>query len=188
MMRALVVAFGLILTSPVNADFQVQSAAPELRRDAKGQRELAMNTRLQLTLNPATEEALLNGIPLEIAIEVRVIRHRWWWTNKVITDWTLRRRVSFHALSRQYVVSGITLFQPAESFGTLELALAHAGNFSRLDVPISSKKVIAPDERHSLEIRARLDIEALPTVLRPLAYASPSWRLNSGWTTWPLRQ
>jgi hypothetical protein len=37
-------------------------------------------------------------------------------------------------------------------------------------------------------LRARLDIEALPMLMRPLAYTLPSWRLSTGWTEWPIQR
>ena len=36
-------------------------------------------------------------------------------------------------------------------------------------------------------LKIALDIEELPLPLRPTAYLLPSWKLSSGWTTWPLR-
>ena len=186
MRRILWLWFGLLSVTPALADFGVKSAAPEIQISAAGDRRLAINARLELALNPATEEALHNGIPLEIVIDTELVRQRWWWTNKLVADWQLRRRLSFHALSRQYLVSTPALNQPAESFGLLEQALNHIANLARLELPLTAKKQVEPDARHLLRVRARLDIEALPTVMRPLAYASPSWRLNSGWTSWPV--
>ncbi len=170
------------------AEFSVQTASPAILAEPANERTLAINARLALQLNPATEEALHNGIPLEIVTDIVLLRQRWWWTNKPITDRTLRRRLSFHALSRQYLISGYTVQQGAESFGSLALALAYVGNLSRLELPLPPNKLIIPDARHQLRVRVRLDIESLPTVMRPLAYASPSWRLSSGWTSWPVQQ
>jgi hypothetical protein len=188
MIRLLLLGLGMLLAMPAAAEFSVQSAAPVLQVQADGERVLGVNTRLALALTPATEEALNSGIPLEIVIDIEFSRHRWWWGNKLISDWAVRRRLSFHALSRQYLVSGTSTMQPSDSFGSLALALAHAGNLSRLEFVLPAKKQIEPGARHLLRVRARLDIEALPAIMRPLAYASPAWRLNSGWTTWSVRQ
>ena len=53
------------------------------------------------------------------------------------------------------------------------------------DIPVSSLSEIKQDE-YTLAIRAKLDIEALPAPLRPVAYVSPSWRMSSGWYEWNL--
>lgn len=164
------------------ADFSVKSVQPFLE-----QRVLHVNARLDLPLNPKTEEALSKGIPIDLLIEVNLAKHRWWWRNKVITDHVLRRRIQFHALSRQYLVSGLHARDSSESFGSLSQALAHAGALDELTIPLGSKKEIEADGRYLLVLRARLDIEALPMLMRPLAYATPSWRLNTGWTEWPIQ-
>lgn len=183
---ALLVAALLVAAPAGAAGFQVKSARPFL-----SERVLHVNTRLDLSLNARTEEALAKGIPIDVVIEINLVRHRWWWGNKIITDHTLRRRIQFHALSRQYLVSGRhsergLIHQPAESFGSLDAALAHAGALEDFTIPLTPKKEIDPGARHLLQLRARLDIEALPMLMRPLAYTLPSWRLSTGWTEWPI--
>jgi hypothetical protein len=181
--RALAAVLGLGLAPLLAqaADFSVRSAAPFLN-----QRELHVNARLDLPFNARIEEALSKGIPIDVLFEINLVRHRWWWRNKVITDWLLRRRLQFHALSRQYLVSGLHAHDPAESFASLEQALARLGALEDLVLPLTAKKEIEPGARHLMQLRVRLDIETLPTLMRPLAYVTPSWRLNTGWTEWPL--
>jgi hypothetical protein len=185
MRRQLVVMLSLALTlaaTGVAAQFEVKQAEPVLR-----DRVLHVNTRLDLTLNRRTEEALNKGIPIDIAIDIKLVRYRWWWSNVVITDVALSRRLQFHALSRQYLVSSRRDGEPIESFGTLAQALAHLGDLSAFTIPLTAKKELLPDARHLMVLRARLDIEALPVVMRPLAYTTPSWRLSTGWTEWPVQ-
>lgn len=178
----LLLVLGGTLAPPARADFDIGRAEPFIQ-----ERTLHVNTQFALTLNARTEEALSKGIPLEIVYEINLVRHRWWWTNKVIADWSLRRRIFFHALSRQYVVTGLTDSEPAESFSSLSQALAHAGDLSELTLPLTAKKHFEPGASHLVTLRAYLDIESLPTLMRPLAYVTPSWRLNTGWTEWPVQ-
>jgi hypothetical protein len=152
------------------------------------QRVLLVNARFDLPINPRIEEALSKGIAIDVVIDVNMAKHRWWWRNRLITDQTLRRRIQFHALSRQYLVSGLHARDPSESFGSLTQALAHAGTLDEFRIFLTAKKEIEADARYLLLLRARLDIEALPMLMRPLAYATPSWRLNTGWTEWPVQR
>ena len=62
----------------------------------------------------------------------------------------------------------------------------HAGTLEAFIMPLTAKKEIEPDARYLLQLRARLDIEALPMLMRPLAYTMPSWRLSTGWTEWRI--
>lgn len=164
------------------ADFTLTRAEPSLN-----QRALHINARFDLQLKPPTEAALNKGIPLDLIFEVNLVKTRWWWRNKVITDWVLRRRIQFHALSRQYLVSGLTEYDNSESFASLPQALKHLGALDHLVLPLTAKKQIEDNARYLLQLRARLDIESLPTLMRPIAYATPAWRLNSGWSEWPIQ-
>ena len=93
----------------------------------------------------------------------------------------------YHALSGQYLVSGPYDDSPqVESFTSLQQALKHIGAIEELSLPINQPLAVG-DRRYLIELRASLDIERLPAALRPVAYTSPSWHLNSGWTTWKVR-
>jgi len=163
------------------APFDVKSGQPVLR-----DRVIYVNTQFDLQLNPKVEEALNKGIPIDIQIDIKLIRQRWWWRNVVITDWTLTRRLQFHALSRQYLVTTLQDNRSTESFGTLAQALEWLGDVRELEIPLTAKKELLPGARHLVALRAHLDIESLPVIMRPLAYVTPSWRLNTGWIEWPV--
>jgi len=174
----------LLLTTRADAaNFGVKNATVVL-----DQRALLVNARFDLPINARIEEALSKGIPIDVVIDVNMVKHRWWWRNRLITDHALRRRIQFHALSRQYLVSGLHAHEPSESFGSLTQALSYAGTLDDFTILLPAKKDIETDARYLLQLRARLDIEALPMLMRPLAYATPSWRLNTGWTEWPVQR
>jgi len=180
------VLLGLALLFAVRADaanFNLKKAGVALDR-----RELLIDARFDLPIGAGIEEALNRGIPIDVVIDINMVKYRWWWQNRPVTDHTLRRRIQFHALSRQYLVSSLRVREPSESFGSLTQALAHAGTLDRFTLPLTAKKEIEANARYLLLLRARLDIEALPMLMRPLAYATPSWRLNSGWTEWPIQR
>ena len=165
------------------ANFSVKSVQSTLDN-----RVLHVNARFELPVNPRIEEALSKGIPIDVVIDVGMAKNRWWWWNRVITDRILRRRIQFHALSRQYLVSGLLENDASESFGSLGQALVYAGTLDKYRIVITAKKEIEADARYLLMLRARLDIEALPMLMRPLAYATPSWRRSTGWTEWPIER
>lgn len=172
-----------LLTAPRAdaANFSVKFAQAHLN-----DRVLHVDARFDLPVNPRIEEALSKGIPIDVVIELNMVKHRWWWRNRLVTDTVVRRRIQFHALSRQYLVSGMREDDSSESFGSLSQALAHAGTLDEFKLFLTAKKEIEADARYLLMLRARLDIEALPMLMRPLAYATPSWRRNTGWTEWPI--
>lgn len=177
--RASLLALGLLLPATVLGSFAVQEAKPEFR-DGK----LYISADLDLTLNEKVEEALGKGIPLNIMIEVRLKRPRSMLWDELIGNWSVTRKISYHALSSQYLVSTNGQAQ-VESFTSLNQALRSTGTLIDQEFPMNHFP--GKDETYVLELRVSLDIESLPAPLRPVAYTSLDWRLNSGWTTWPAQ-
>ncbi len=60
------------------------------------------NIRMRLTKH--AREALQNGVPLEILVEVEVLRERPWLWNETIEHIRKTYRLSYHALSERYIV------------------------------------------------------------------------------------
>lgn len=172
----MLVLSAMLLPSMAWAEFSIVSASPEFREG-----KLFVSAEMDLALNDKVEEALSKGIPLYILIEVRLQRPRAILWNETIGQWSLTRKISYHALSSQYLVG--TVGNPhIESFTSLTQALRGAGSLTEHEFPMNHFP--GKDEVYSLELRASLNIEALPAPLRPVAYTSLDWRLNSGWTTW----
>jgi hypothetical protein len=149
-------------------------------------RTLTVSGDIDLSLNNKVEEAISRGIPLDVELELRLYRERpIIWAQHVAT-WTIRRRIRYHALSGQYLVSSQKP-RPVhlENFTTLRQALHQMGSLNdiefRLPAPMQKKA------RYKLETRVELDIESLPPPLRPVAYTSLAWHLDSGWTTWTVQ-
>lgn len=146
------------------------------------ERELHINALLDLGLTPAVEEAVNKGIPLEVTFEITLNRHRRFWWDREIETWTFVRRIHFHALSDQYVVSGPG--DERETFASLSDAMRYMGALQGMVLSLRD----APGEGDfRLSIRAQVDVESLPAPLRPVAYASSAWHLNTGWTTWKVQ-
>ena len=135
-------------------------------------------------------EAIDNGVPISIIVEMQVLRERefiWdnlWW-DKEITHLEARLRIETRPLSNTYLVrnlnSGET--QVFGSFSELVVGLGKIRNF-----PLIDEYLISADSRNYLRLRALLDIESLPSPMRPLAYLSSLWRLESDWYEWPIER
>ncbi len=183
----------LLFALPVAADFKVVDVQPRLDGGA-----LLLNGNIDFTLSAKVEEALSKGIQLEVVIDVRLYRLRWFVWHQGIGSWTLRRRIGYHALSGQYLVSvSETNTETKESHSSAQEALKALGALNDVRLPRAGGGRDAgdnttpgaaagapPGDDYSVEVRASLDIEALPSPLRPVAYTSLAWRLNSGWSTW----
>ena len=166
--------------SEASADFKIVDVQSKIVDQS-----LVLTGHLELGLNAKVEEALAKGIPLEVNIDVLLHRERRFLWDREIASWTLHRRIQFHALSGQYLVS-TSAPEPdyGESLLTLQEALKQLGSLN--DVTLKLEEPVTPDAAHTVDMRVSLDIEALPTPLRPVAYTSFTWHLNSGWSTWKV--
>lgn len=173
-----------LFSLPTAADFSVREVQARIV-----DLTVTLNARLEMNLSTKTEEAVSKGIPLDVVTEFALILHRTLLWDKEIADWGLRRRLQYHALSGQYLVSGLEPdVYEVESFASLQDALAYLSSFSGMALPLTKKKKISLDNTYSLNVRVYLDIESLPSPLRPVAYTTPSWHHNSGWTKWSVSQ
>ena len=171
----------LVFISPLAADFNVREIDASL---VSG--KLSVTGSLDLTLNNRVEEAVSKGIPLDINIELRLSRSRPVIWDKQLSEWELRKQIRYHALSGQYLVSETRDgSEVLENFTTLQQALNQMGNLGDRVFPVNVET--GTDDRLVLDARVRLDIETLPAPLRPVAYTSLDWRLNSGWTSWIVK-
>jgi hypothetical protein len=167
---------GVLSALAAQADFKVTRISP---RVADG--ELVLSGTLELGLTSKVEEALSKGIPIDVIIDVSLYRKRPLIWDRRMQSWVMRRGISYHALSRQYLVAG---HRPdaVESFTSLQAALAAMGTLEELKLPLD--ELPNGEDTYYVSVRASLDVEALPAPLRPVAYTSLAWHLNSGWTEW----
>lgn len=175
-----VIAMIGVFTPTVKADFKVTELQPRLIDNG-----LIVNGTMQLELSRKVDEALSKGIELPVIVEVRLYRKRSFLWNQNIDSWTLRRTLRYHALSGQYIVSADN---NADSFLSAADALKHLGTLSELRLTLTDAEAADAADEYLVKLRTHIDIEALPAPLRPVAYTTLSWHMNTGWTTWNVQR
>ncbi|MHB8744384.1 MAG: DUF4390 domain-containing protein [Sulfuricaulis sp.] len=169
----------LTLAGTACADFKITDVQPKIVDQS-----LMLTSNLELNLSAKVEEALSKGIPLAVNIDIILYQYRRFLWNKKVASWTLHRRIQYHALSGQYLVTGDDPEAEAgESLLTQQEALKQLGTLNDLTLTLAQPP---PAGSYIVEMRVSLDIEALPTPLRPVAYTSFAWHLNSGWSSWKV--
>jgi len=152
--RFALAALALALLGEAAADFKIADVQPKFTEQS-----LTFAGNLDLGLSAKVEEALAKGIPLEVVIDVRLYHQRRYLWDKKIASWTLRRRIQYHALSGQYLVSaGEGEAETRESLLTQQEALKQLGSLSdlKLALPDSpSAGVYSADITWSARVRAR---------------------------------
>ena len=178
-LRATVLLLGLLAAAGVRAaGFEVISATTRLEGGV-----YRLNARLEYHFSHAALDALQNGVPLTVKVEMEVRRRRPWLWDDAVYTLAQRWRLEYHALSRQYLVTNLNSGE-RQGFPSRVIALQAMGGIK--DFPLLDQSLLSPDERYEGALRARLDLDALPAPLRLFAYISEDWRLTSEWYTWPL--
>ena len=144
-----------------------------------------INASLKFKFSDEALNALENGVPLIILFDIEVEKQRNWWINKNIATLAQGYLLLYHALSKKFVLHNLNS-GTQENYSNLSSALYALGNLQHL--PVLDAELLEKDADYIFRLRSYLDIESLPPPMRPLAYVSSQWQLESDWYTWTLNQ
>lgn len=133
----------------------------------------------EIDFPPELEAALNKGVALDFLLEFQLVSPRKYWFDDEIVTVSQHIRFSFHALSRQYLV---TVGRHQKSFATLQEAkdeLETLRNWLVVD-----KSHIVKGESYQASLRLRLDNSSLPQALQVEALGSEKWTLLSERYRW----
>lgn len=166
-------------TQPVEPGFEVRDARTRL---VDGVHRLDAN--IDFEFSPEALHAMDNGVPLTVLVEIEIWRERRL-LDKRVAKLLARYRIETHPLSNHYVLKNLNSGE-TRTYRSFDEMNAKLGTIS--DLPMLDDQLLRDDRRYNLRLRARLDIEALPAPLRPVAYLSSPWRLTSEWYEWSLER
>lgn len=175
---AVVLAFALADTASAQGGVRIESGSIRLHN---GVHLLDMDVHYELSA--AAREALDSGVALVMVIDIRIQRQRWWWWDATVASRSVRYRAKYHALSERYLLTGVESGE-SRTFRSLGSLLYALGRVRAL--PVVKAERLQPGVEYEAQVRAGLDLDALPRPLRAVAYLSPDWRLFSDWRTWLL--
>ena len=142
-----------------------------------------LNARIAFDFSADAIEALDNGVPLVVELQIEVYEPReLLWDSSVATLYR-RHRIEYRALADRYVVTNLNTGE-VSNHTNLPTALAQLGRVH--DFPMLDRRLLRVGVSYRARLRARLDVEALPLPLRPVAYLSSTWDLTSAWHDWLL--
>ncbi len=137
---------------------------------------LLADARIDYRLSSTAREALENGVPLTIAQDLRLERPRWWWRNARVVAHERRYRLQYHAMSRRYVLTWLATGE-SRSYRSLDALTARLGRIEGW--PVVRQERLNADRRYRLMLSTALEVEALPRLLRTVAYVEAGWQLAS---------
>ena len=176
----LLYCLALILT-PVAAsasDFQVETVNTRLVDGV-----YLLDADIAVAFSEESLQALDSGVPLTVVVEVDIVQTRKLAWDKRVARLSARNELRIHVLSRKYIVRNLNS-DATTSYPDLKEAITALGSLENF--PVLNSHLLSDNKSYHLKLRARLDIEALPSPLRPVAYLSSLWRRSSEWSTWPI--
>ena len=162
---------------PLDGTFRVDSAYVVLDHDV-----LELNAQVHYPDNALIRRALQDAITLAFDLEVNISRPRHFWFNATLLDTTLRRDLTYHAVTGRYVVRNEATVQQ-QSFATLDEALGDIGRVEDLPILVQSQLGAGPWQ---VSVRAGVRRGRMPAALRALMFWTDDWHRTSDWYTWML--
>jgi hypothetical protein len=141
-----------------------------------------LHARVEYPVTPVIRDALRDGVALTFELDTRIERERRLWFNANIVDITLRRELSYHAVSDRYVVRDIRTSEQ-QNFPSLEEALAYLGKIDNWPILVEPQ---LGSGNYLISVRAGIRRGRLPASLRALLFWTNDWHRESEWYSWSL--
>jgi hypothetical protein len=143
-----------------------------------------LNVTMEFDLPEGARDAIREGVPLTLDLEISVSRGRRFWMDETVATLEQHYELVFHALSERYLVRNLNSGEQS-SFAALDAAL----DFLRVvdDLPILDGVLLQAEMRHEISVRASLDVRTMPDTLRFVLFWTDDWRQRSEWYTWSPR-
>ncbi len=142
-----------------------------------------LHARVKYPANDETVMALRDGVSLSYDLDVEISRSRRWWFDAGLTTVTLRRELTFHAVSERYVVRDARSGAQS-SFATLEEALESLGTVDGWPILVASQ--VPRDAECRVSVRASVRRGKLTDALRVILFWNDGWQRASEWYSWSL--
>ena len=169
--------FGLARADALDGILEVRSAYVNIDKGV-----FLLHARVEYPLGPAIRSALQDGTTLAFDLDVRIDRDRRFWFNSNIVDLTLRRELTYHAISDRYVVRDVRSGDQ-NSFPTLDDALEFLGKVNAWPIIVEPQ---LDNGNYTISVRAGVRRGHLPASLRAILFWTDDWVRVSEWYTWSL--
>ncbi len=142
--------------------------------------------RIAYPVNDDIRAALKDGLTLTFDLDVVVSRERRFWMDEGVAEYTLRRELSYHAVSDRYVARDMDARNGGEqhSYATLEEALQALGTVDAWPFLLSPQ--LTANRQYRVSLRAGVRRGRLPDTLRVLLFWTDDWHRESEWFSWSL--
>jgi hypothetical protein len=138
-----------------------------------------LHAEFSINISDEVEEAINKGVELGFLVEFALMEERKYWFDEEVTSASRTMRLSYHALSRQYLLNADG---HQTAFASLEEALRAMGSLQNW--PVVEKSLLKRGVPYYAMLRMRLDHNHLPKPLQVSALGSEKWNLVSERYRW----
>lgn len=142
-----------------------------------------LNADFEINFDGAIEEAINKGVALSFLVEFQIVEPREYWFDDEIVTISKTVKLSYHALTKQYLVSYDVHQKSFESLGEARQQLA-----TIRDWRVVAKRELDKSEPYRAAVLMRLDKSKLPKAIQVDTLASEHWNLASPIYTWPVKE
>jgi hypothetical protein len=135
-----------------------------------------LNADIDYRFSPAVIEALEQGIPLTLELDLTIHAARDYWFDQPIFSRQRRVQLRYHPLAESFQVMDLDsgAIQPFMGLSILLETVSHVRKWQ-----VTPEVELDESENYRARFSVSLDIESLPLPLRIEAYLSPDWYLKS---------
>jgi Domain of unknown function (DUF4390) len=142
-----------------------------------------LNATLGLVLSRNFQQAVREGVPVSIELDISVDRKRRYLPDQQAAQLVQRWQIHYHALSERYLVNNLNSGQQ-NSYATLDAALAALSQVRGL--PVVDESLIQKGERYEGSLRVVATVEGgLPSALKFMMFWI-DWKRSTDWYTWSV--
>jgi hypothetical protein len=138
-----------------------------------------LNADIEVKFNTDLEEALNKGFEFNFLVEFQLVTpYQYWFDDEIVTV-THRITLSYHALSRQYLLQR---GDQQKSFSTLDEAKLDLGKIR--DIKVFTKNDVSKGDPYKAALLMRLDHAKLPKALLAEGESTDEWKMLSQRFEW----
>ena len=141
--------------------------------------DVLLNADAEINFSSEMEKAILKGFTFNFLVEFQLVLPRQYWFNDEVVTTTQQISLSYHALSRQYIVMRN---EQQRTFASLDAAIEDLSVIQ--DLKVFQKSDVEKGEPYQAVLLMRLDHKKLPKALQVEGYASKYWKMSSQSFEW----
>ena len=177
---ACTLAFLLISSNLVFAGNNIQIKTAELQSQDN---HYTLNADVDINFDKDIEEAINKGVPLNFLVEFQIVSPRQYWFDDEVVTTTQTVTLSYHALTRQYLVNRNAHQQSFETLSEAKQAVVQLADWK-----VVEKALLEKGEAYRAALLIRLDQSKLPKAIQVEAIGSEKWNLSSEKFEWALKE